>query len=101
MDKVTDEYGVRDWSKLDPDVALISHGVEFPTSMFGTFDFDETYQVAQSQRQRQVRRRTEAGPAKKPTTVSQMAETDKGSAKVKFTLDTIREVTFTLALDTS
>lgn len=61
--------GVLDWSKLDPILNKMSSGLGGTTSMYGSFDFDEEYQVKASQRQRQTRRREDAGAEKKPTEV--------------------------------
>lgn len=93
MNQVTDDNGVRDWSLLDRSAATLAKGSYFGQSMYGTFDFDVSYQPPDSQRQRQApRRRAEAAIERKPTTVSQKSEADKGSAKVKYTFDVIKKV---------
>lgn len=72
----TDELGVLDWSKLDPIVNKMSSSLGGSTSMYGSFDFDEEYQVQASQRQRQTRRREDVGVEKRPKEVSSSINID-------------------------
>lgn len=64
----------------------------FSSSMFGSFDFDTAYEVPQTQRQRQARRRNENAIEKRPTNVSQTSEAETGSAKIRMTMQQIKQV---------